>query len=118
MVEAENSLQVNSSQSKPKANSLQEVKQSFSSQQVMSKESDVSQKVAQLQFVKARVASVLESYLGKQAASYQQELESKRSLAEIEEWGYKLVIKLRLAVSQEAAVALETVLKFLSEGTH
>lgn len=66
-----------------------------------------------LKTAKAQFMAALEAVLGSQAHKYQQELEAKQSLAELEEWGRKLVLKLRLTVSQKAAQALEERLKSL-----
>ncbi|WP_297852670.1 hypothetical protein [Meiothermus sp.] len=62
---------------------------------------------------KAKLAEILEAELGQQAKKYLPELESKQSLTELEEWSYKLVLKLKLTISQKAATALEARLKSL-----
>ncbi len=56
---------------------------------------------------KTRLVKVLQSSLGTQASRYVQEIEAAVSLAELEERALKQVLRLRLAVSQEAARTLE-----------
>lgn len=72
-----------------------------------------SEDALRLKTAKAQFMAALEAVLGSQAHKYQQELEAKQSLAELEEWGRKLVLKLRLTVSQKAAQALDEKLKSL-----
>lgn len=57
--------------------------------------------------------AALEDMPGGQAHKYQQELEAKQSLVELEELGRNLVLKLRLTVSQKAAQAREEKLESL-----
>ncbi|GIW39277.1 MAG: hypothetical protein KatS3mg075_758 [Meiothermus sp.] len=62
---------------------------------------------------KTRLASVLTTELGNQAAKFLPEIESKKDLRELEEWSRKLILKLRLTMSQKAADSLEARLKSL-----
>ncbi|WP_018466642.1 hypothetical protein [Calidithermus timidus] len=62
---------------------------------------------------KAKLTEILEAELGTHAKKYLPEIESKKSLAELEEWSYKLVLKLKLTISQKAAATLEARLKSL-----
>lgn len=63
--------------------------------------------------VKAQLFAALEAELGAKAEKYRSEIEQKQSLAELEEWSHKLVLKLRLTISQKAAEALEARIKTL-----
>ena len=62
---------------------------------------------------KAQLAAILKAELGDHAAKFLPEIERKQSLGELEEWSHKLVIKLRLTLSQKAANALEAHLQSL-----
>ncbi|GEM82149.1 MAG: hypothetical protein KatS3mg074_551 [Meiothermus sp.] len=62
---------------------------------------------------KAQLMAALEAELGEKAKKYQAEVEGKQSLSELEEWSLKLVLKLRLTISQKAADALEARVKAL-----
>ncbi len=63
--------------------------------------------------VKAQLMATLGAELGERAQKYQPEVQSKQSLSELEEWSRKLVLKLRLTISQKAADTLETRLQAL-----
>jgi len=62
---------------------------------------------------KAQLAAILKAELGEHAAKFLPEIEQKQSLGELEDWSHKLVIKLRLTLSQKAANALEARLQSL-----
>jgi len=62
---------------------------------------------------KAQLAAILKAELGEHAAKFLPEIERKQSLGELEEWSRKLVIKLKLTLSQKAANALEAHLRSL-----
>jgi len=62
---------------------------------------------------KAQLAAILKAELGEHAVKFLPEIERKQSLGELEEWSRKLVIKLKLTLSQKAANALEAHLRSL-----
>ncbi len=62
---------------------------------------------------KAQLMAALEAELGEKAKKYHGEVEGKQSLSELEEWSSKLILKLRLTISQKAAGALEARIKAL-----
>ncbi|RIH83151.1 hypothetical protein Mlute_02279 [Meiothermus luteus] len=64
-----------------------------------------------LEAARTRLREALQATLGEQAAQYLPELEAKQSLAELEGWARRLLIKLRLTISQKAAGVLEAELK-------
>ncbi|MCS7059149.1 MAG: hypothetical protein NZ849_11315 [Meiothermus sp.] len=64
-----------------------------------------------LEAARIQLREALQAALGEQAVQYLPELETKQSLAELEEWARRLLIKLRLAISQKAASILEAELK-------
>jgi hypothetical protein len=66
-----------------------------------------------LSTTKAQLAAILEAELGEQAKKFLSEIESKQNLGELEEWSRKLVLKLRLTLSQKAANTLEARLQSL-----
>ncbi len=56
---------------------------------------------------KAQLFDILETELGERARKFLPEIESKQNLNELEEWSRKLVLKLKLTLSQKAANTLE-----------
>lgn len=62
---------------------------------------------------KIQLMTFLEAELGEGAAKFLTQIESKQALGELEEWSRKLVLKLRLTLSQKAADALEARLQSL-----
>ncbi len=66
-----------------------------------------------LSTTKAQLAAILEAELGERAKKFLSEIESKQNLGELEEWSRKLVLKLRLTLSQKAANTLEARLQSL-----
>lgn len=62
---------------------------------------------------KAKLLTALQATLGSRAANYTAEIQSKQSMSDLEEMALRLVIKLRLTVSQQAASSLETTIRNL-----
>ncbi|MCS7068800.1 MAG: hypothetical protein N2Z75_05695 [Meiothermus sp.] len=60
---------------------------------------------------KARLIAALEAELGEKAQKYRAEVERMQTQTELEEWSLKLVLKLRLTISQKVAEALEARIK-------
>lgn len=69
--------------------------------------------LTKLDTTKAQLFAVLETELGERAKKFLPEIESKQNLGELEEWSRKLVLKLRLTLSQKAANMLEARLQSL-----
>lgn len=67
----------------------------------------------QLAITKARLLTILQEELGGRASQFALEVERKEDLRALEEWSRKLVLKLRLTMSQKAADALEARLQSL-----
>lgn len=67
----------------------------------------------QLAITKARLLTILQEELGGRASQFALEVEGKEDLRALEEWSRKLVLKLRLTMSQKAADALEARLRSL-----
>lgn len=85
-----------------------------SSQDPPSRSSDPQPTVpTKLDSTKAQLFAILETELGERAKKFLPEIESKQNLGELEEWSRKLVLKLRLTLSQKAANMLEARLQSL-----
>lgn len=85
-----------------------------SSQDPPSRSSDPQPTVpTKLDTTKAQLFAILETELGERAKKFLPEIESKQNLGELEEWSRKLVLKLRLTLSQKAANMLEARLQSL-----
>lgn len=67
----------------------------------------------QLAETKAKLVAALQTTLGSRAANYTAEIQSKQSMADLEEMALRLAIKLRLTVSQQAASSLEATIRNL-----
>ncbi len=66
-----------------------------------------------LAITKARLLTILQEELGERASQFAPEVERKEDLKALEEWSRRLVLKLRLTMSQKAADALEARLRSL-----
>lgn len=66
-----------------------------------------------LTITKARLLTILQEELGEQASQFVLEVEHKEDIKALEEWSRKLILKLRLTMSQKAADSLEARLKSL-----
>lgn len=67
----------------------------------------------QLAITKSRLLTILQEELGERASQFASEALRKEDLKALEEWSRKLVLKLRLTMSQKAADALEARLQSL-----
>lgn len=67
----------------------------------------------QLAIIKARLLTILQEELGERASQFALEVERKEDIKVLEEWSRRLVLKLRLTMSQKAADALEARLQSL-----
>lgn len=67
----------------------------------------------QLAITKSRLLAILQEELGGRASQFALEVEGKEDLRALEEWSRKLVLKLRLTMSQKAADAFEARLRSL-----
>jgi len=60
---------------------------------------------------KTRLLIALQASVGSRAANYTAEIQSKQSMADLEEMALRLIVKLRLTVSQQAASSLEATIR-------
>jgi hypothetical protein len=67
----------------------------------------------QLAIIQARLLTILQEELGERASQFALEVERKEDIKVLEEWSRRLVLKLRLTMSQKAADALEARLQSL-----